>query len=92
MSARHAWVVGSTDGIGRALTQRLLDAGWRVTGISRRPAESALTSASNYTHRVSDVRAADYRHRLSELETPDVCIYCAGIGELFDPGAAERER
>ena len=28
----HAVVTGATGGIGQAIVQRLLDAGWRVTG------------------------------------------------------------
>ena len=65
MAERHAWIVGNTDGIGRALTTRLLGAGWRVTGISRRAAEPSLSSTLSYEHLVSDVRAPDYRERLS---------------------------
>jgi NAD(P)-dependent dehydrogenase (short-subunit alcohol dehydrogenase family) len=33
----HALIVGNSDGIGLALTRRLLGEGWRVTGVSRSP-------------------------------------------------------
>jgi NAD(P)-dependent dehydrogenase (short-subunit alcohol dehydrogenase family) len=35
--ARRALVVGNSDGIGLALTKRLLADGWTVVGLSRRP-------------------------------------------------------
>ncbi|WP_046239099.1 SDR family NAD(P)-dependent oxidoreductase, partial [Delftia tsuruhatensis] len=38
---RHAVVTGSSSGIGRAIAQSLLDAGWRVTGLDLAPASLA---------------------------------------------------
>jgi NAD(P)-dependent dehydrogenase (short-subunit alcohol dehydrogenase family) len=84
--AGRALLVGNTDGIGLAVTRRLLAEGWTIAGLSRRA--SPLVDA-RYRHTVADVGAIDYRARLGELlasEPPfDVCIYCAGIGDLFDP-------
>ncbi|MCR2397504.1 SDR family NAD(P)-dependent oxidoreductase, partial [Salmonella enterica] len=34
----HAVVTGATGGIGQAIVQRLLDGGWRVTGLDLGPA------------------------------------------------------
>ncbi|WP_432968342.1 SDR family NAD(P)-dependent oxidoreductase [Dactylosporangium sp. CA-233914] len=79
----RALVVGNTDGIGLALTRRLLADGWSVVGVSRRPAE---LTGDTYEHRVADVAAPGYPAALSGLGPLDLCVYCAGVGELFDPG------
>ena len=81
---RTAWIIGNTDGIGLALTRRLLAGGWRVTGLSR--SESVLTD-SRYEHHVADVASADYPailERLLERELPELVVYCAGIGQELD--------
>jgi NAD(P)-dependent dehydrogenase (short-subunit alcohol dehydrogenase family) len=82
----RALIVGNTDGIGLALTRRLLRDGWSVIGLSRRA--SPIEDAPGYRHTVADVSAPEYRPALLALlarEGPfDVCIYCAGIGELLD--------
>jgi short-subunit dehydrogenase len=78
---RSAWIIGNTDGIGRALTRRLLSRGWGVTGISR--SESKLTD-TGYEHHVTDVTATGYPAllaRLIERGLPELVVYCAGIGE-----------
>ena len=51
---RHALVIGNTDGIGLALTRRLLADGWAVTGLSRRP---AAVEHDRYVHVAADVTA-----------------------------------
>jgi len=81
---RTAWIIGNTDGIGLALTRRLLRRGWQVTGLSR--SESNLTD-SQYEHHVADVTAPDYPstlERLLERDLPELVIYCAGIGQELD--------
>lgn len=91
-SLRQALIVGNSDGIGLAFTRRLLSAGWRVSGISRRP--SPIDHA-DYEHTVLDVASAEYREQLALLRDRrgpfDVCVYCAGIGELFDPSDLSAE-
>lgn len=56
-----------------------------MVGVSRSP--SRLEHAS-YEHHVCDVVSAKYAARLAQLlETlgsPDVCVYCAGVGEFLD--------
>jgi NAD(P)-dependent dehydrogenase (short-subunit alcohol dehydrogenase family) len=85
-AARHALVIGNTDGIGLALTRKLLASGWAVSGVSRRP--SSLDD-HRYEHTVLDVTAPEYAQALAALlaDRPPVvaCFYCAGIGNLFDP-------
>jgi len=83
MSAK-AIVIGNSDGIGLALTRRLLDKGWRVDGISRSPSQ-VLHQA--YSHATADVAKPEFPELMRSLltETPDLCVYCAGIGELLDP-------
>jgi len=84
--AKRALVVGNTDGVGLALTRRLLADGWTVAGVSRRP--SPLGTPPGYRHAVADVATAEYAVALRELLASagsfDVCVYCAGTGELLD--------
>jgi NAD(P)-dependent dehydrogenase (short-subunit alcohol dehydrogenase family) len=68
--------VGNSDGIGLALTRRLLDDGWSVTGLSR--------SAGPLTDHVVDVTAADYPDVLARVGAAELCVYAAGVGELDD--------
>jgi NAD(P)-dependent dehydrogenase (short-subunit alcohol dehydrogenase family) len=82
----HALVIGNTDGIGLALTRKLLASGWTVSGVSRSPSSLA---DPRYEHAVLDVTAPDYALALAALlagRPPlQACFYCAGIGELFNP-------
>lgn len=81
----EALLIGNSDGIGLAATRRLLAAGWKVRGISR--SASAIADAS-YRHVIADVSDSNYANLLTELAQRgplDLCIFCAGIGELLDP-------
>jgi NAD(P)-dependent dehydrogenase (short-subunit alcohol dehydrogenase family) len=84
-------VIGNSDGIGLALTRRLLDAGWTVTGVSRR---AVAIDDPAYAHAVLDVAAPDYADGLAALHARRgpfaACVYCAGIGEPFDDGELAR--
>jgi len=84
MPPLRALLIGNTDGIGLALTQRLLSAGYQVHGVSRRA--SPLVH-ERYAHTVSDVTAPDYGATLRSLLTSGsplaLCVYCVGIGELL---------
>jgi NAD(P)-dependent dehydrogenase (short-subunit alcohol dehydrogenase family) len=81
-----ALVVGNSDGIGLALTRKLLAGGWTVTGVSRSPGR---IEHERYEHAVLDVSSPDYRRALAALLARRgpiyACVYCAGIGDLFDP-------
>jgi len=81
----RALLVGNSDGIGLAMTKRLLAMGWNVIGVSR--SDSPLRD-EGYEHRVADVGEAAYQGVVTELVSGapvDLCIYCAGIGEPLDP-------
>jgi NAD(P)-dependent dehydrogenase (short-subunit alcohol dehydrogenase family) len=73
----RAVIVGNSDGIGLALTRRLLADGWTVTGLSRSPAPVG-------THQVVDVTSPEFTRVLSEVGDVDLCVYAAGVGELLD--------
>ena len=83
--SRHALVIGNSDGIGLHSTRRLLDRGWRITGVSRR---ASPVVHDRYQHHVLDVSDRDYVEKLHATlgqEPVDTCIYCAGIGGPLDP-------
>lgn len=83
--SRTALVVGNSSGIGLALTRELLNRGWAVQGISR--SDSPVTHES-YRHLRLPVQDSGYPAGLAGLlaaaGTPDLCVYCAGIGEELD--------
>lgn len=77
-----ALLIGNSDGIGLEATRRLLGSGWEVIGVSR--SDSPIEDP-HYVHNVADVTSPEYLTVLENLEAIDLCIYCAGIGELMDP-------
>lgn len=68
-------VVGNSDGIGLALSHRLVEDGWSVTGLSRRAAPVG-------DHRVVDVTSPEFPAVLAAVGDVDLCVYAAGVGEL----------
>lgn len=90
-TARSALLIGTSDGIGKALARQLIERGWDVVGISRSPGGPG---GERYRHIVCDVRASDYGELLGATlaeRRVDLCIYCAGTGDLFDAGQLHRE-
>jgi short-subunit dehydrogenase len=83
--ASQALLIGNSDGIGLALTRRLLAQGYQVTGLSK-----SLSSIDHpsYQHFVRDVRDPEYRLLLQAIlaARPELhlCVYCAGVGGLLD--------
>jgi short-subunit dehydrogenase len=79
-------VIGNSDGIGLAVTRELLKKGWKITGISR---SGSPIDNQNYEHIVTQVQDAEYSDKLKSIlktnEFFNLCIYCAGVGELLDP-------
>lgn len=81
---KKALIVGNSSGIGFELTSRLLFGGWKVLGISR---SGSTIAGERYTHLVMDVTDPEYVRTLEDsLEDfeVDLCVYCAGVGELLD--------
>jgi short-subunit dehydrogenase len=79
-----AIIIGNSDGIGLALTLELLNRGWRINGFSRSPSPITHTA---YTHIVIPVEDEGFSSILKsaiEKEPADLCVYCAGIGEILD--------
>ncbi len=72
----HAMIVGNSDGIGRALTERLLSAGCSVTGLSRSPAPFE-------GHRVVDVTSRSFPSVVSSVDDVDLFVHAAGVGDLL---------
>lgn len=88
---RTALVIGASSGIGLAFARRLVDRGWTVIGLARRPSPLA---SERYTHVLGDVTASDYRATLAralEGHALDVCLYATGIGHELDLAAPSHE-
>ncbi len=74
---RHAMVTGSSSGIGRAIAQSLLDAGWRVSGLDLAPA--AITHAM-FQPLCADLCDGQAIARACDpAQAPDALIHAAGV-------------
>ena len=87
-----ALLIGNSDGIGLVVTKELLKLGWEIVGISRStsPIEDSL-----YRHFIAEVQDDEFLTKLKsilqEQKSIELCIYCAGIGELLDVSNMEGE-
>jgi len=85
-------IIGNSDGIGAAVTKKLLDRGECIVGISRSPSP---LGDQGPRHEVMDVASPDYSpllQRLLTVEGPfDTCIYCAAIGSGLELPDLSRE-
>lgn len=83
---RVAFLTGVSSGIGKALAGSLLDRGWRVRGVSRRPPEIAAPRFAHATLDVTDhARTAAVLEPLLPEGPVDLAILNAGVlGPLGD--------
>jgi short-subunit dehydrogenase len=89
---KNALIIGNSSGIGLSITKELLKREWEIVGISR--SKSPIESQS-YKHIVTEVQQNEYMEKLKSIvqnDAPiDLCIYCAGIGELLDVTNMEKD-
>jgi short-subunit dehydrogenase len=87
-----ALLIGNSDGIGLATTRELLKREWKVVGISR--SVSPIENPS-YEHIVVKVQDDEYlavlKSVLEKSEPFDLCVFCAGIGEMLNLSNMEGE-
>ncbi len=80
-------VTGSSRGIGKAITQKLLDEGFNVIGTSR-SADTSFTDREKYRHVICDLAVPADVEKLklifSEAEIPEAVINNAGMFEEAD--------
>ena len=90
--AGKAFIIGNSDGIGLAITSELLNQGWKVFGFSR---SASPLKEKNYQHTVIDVQQPEFPQKLQTIftkeESVELCIYCAGVGELLDISNMDKE-
>ena len=78
---KRAIVIGATSGIGRGLAERLASAGYTVGLVGRPGNPAAFRRATADLTRTEEAVAALER-LAAELGGMDLCIVCAGTGEL----------
>jgi len=84
----HALVTGCSSGIGQAVTQELLDVGWQVTGLSRRPPE--LTG--RFTWLSADLaHSAELRSAVAGVGPLTAVVHAAGFQRAQPLGRLQDE-
>lgn len=88
MDKRHALVTGASSGIGAAIVERLLRDGWRVTGISRRP---ATFDHSAFEHLSLDLNDVDSIANAIAGLAPTALIHAAGMLKVGPLGSLSHD-
>lgn len=87
MSNQQAVVTGSSSGIGLAITQALLGAGWRVTGLDIAPATVVHDAFHAVTVDLIDGDAI--RATTGKLSDLDALVHAAGVLRVGNVGALD---
>lgn len=85
---RHALVTGASSGIGAAIVERLLRDGWRVTGISRRP---ATFDHPAFDHLSLDLDDIDTIARTVAAIAPTALVHAAGMLKVGSLGSLDHD-
>ncbi|NQW08616.1 MAG: SDR family oxidoreductase [Alphaproteobacteria bacterium] len=83
-----AVIAGASGIVGRAAAERLIDLGWRVIGVSRRPPEPALAGIEHIAADLADAEAV--RAALSPVASSVTHLFYAGRAPDPDPAAEAR--
>jgi len=85
-------IIGNGDGIGLALTKRLLGDGYTVVGVSRR---ALGRLGERHTQHTLDVLTPKFSASIAtvvaESSPIDAMVYCAGIGELYETSGVDHD-
>lgn len=85
-------IIGNGDGIGLALTKRLLADGGEVVGVSRRP---LAPLGDRHRQHILDVLDPQFPELIGKIVADagaiDTLVYCAGIGEPFETSGVDRD-
>ena len=74
---KHALITGVSSGIGLAITQKLLNEGWQVSGLSRREIKLDHANFRHYAVDLADISALNLV--LAEIIHIDALVHAAGI-------------
>ncbi|MCQ4161636.1 SDR family oxidoreductase [Roseomonas sp. GC11] len=86
--APHAIVTGASSGIGEAIARRLLEGGWRVTGLSRR---APAIDHPGFTHRAVDLGGGEELAAAVAGLRAQAFVHAAGLMATAPLGALEAE-